>query len=82
MEQLVPINQTPPRWPRNARGIVDAQFTVTEQGEVTDIVVLDNPGRNLERAITRAMRQWRFEPVLFNGRPLPVRSSVRYTLQP
>jgi TonB family protein len=79
-DELIAIDRRAPRWPRNAEGTVSALFTVTENGEVTDIEVINNPPRNLERAALRAIRGWRFEPYLYNGRPLPVRSSVNFNL--
>ena len=57
------------------------QFTVTESGAVRDVVVVGNPPENLSREVRRAVGDWRFQPVLYRGRPLPVRSSVRVALR-
>ncbi len=80
VDQLVARQQVAPRWPRNANGTVAVLFTVTETGDVTDIDVINDPPRKLERAALRAISDWQFEPYLYNGRPLPVRSSVNFTL--
>jgi TonB family protein len=60
---------------------VEVQFTVSARGEVREFAVLDDSPKNLEQALRSAVRQWRFEPVLYNGGPIPVRSSVRFTFQ-
>lgn len=81
-DQLVPVSQEPPRLrrsPSDGEAVsVEVQFTVTENGDVSDVAVLGNPPQSLEEAVGRAVEKWRFKPVLYNGRPLPVRSSVRF----
>jgi TonB family protein len=81
IDRLVAVDQKPPRRPRfsDTDADVEVQFTVTERGDVRGVVVLDNPPQRLERAVRRAVQKWRFEPVLYKGRPVPVRSSVRLT---
>ena len=80
VDQLVARQRVAPTWPRNASGTVEVLFTVTETGDVSDIDIINNPPRNLERAALRAISDWQFEPYLYNGRPLPVRSSVSFTI--
>jgi len=85
VDRLVPLRQDLPTLPGNAFSgeeiAVEVQFTVTERGAVTDINVLDSPPRALEQALRRAVSEWRFEPVLDDGRPTQVRSSVRFTFR-
>lgn len=83
LEGLVAVNRQPPRIPRFAGSDVsfEVQFTVTMEGEVRDVAVLDDPPANLEEAARRAVGDWRFEPVIYEGRPIPVRSSVRFTFR-
>ena len=77
-EQLVALSQEPPAPGRgNDEITVEAEFTVSETGEVQDITLLGDPPPRIAREAERALGTWRFEPVLFNGRPLPVRSSVQ-----
>jgi TonB family protein len=84
-DQLVAISQAPPRIPRTAtpQGMtfVEVQFTVTDTGEVRDVEVLNAPPEDLAQVVRRAVSTWRFEPVLDNGRPIPVRSSARIDLR-
>jgi TonB family protein len=85
IDQLVALRQDLPELPRDAFSgdqiAVEVRFTVTERGEVTDIVVLDDPPPVMEQALRRAVSEWRFEPVRENGRPTPVRSGVRFTFR-
>jgi TonB family protein len=79
-DQLVPIRQEPPQMPRLRTNSlsVNVEFTVSESGGVLDVVVLGDPPENVKRTILRALRDWRFEPVLADERPVPVRSNVRF----
>ncbi len=82
-DKLVAVSQEPPRVSRRATSgsevAVDVQFTVTASGDVSDVAVQGDPPEKIARAVRRAVGKWRFEPVLDNGRPTPVRSSVRFT---
>lgn len=85
VDQLVPVTMDPPSVPRGATGAgdvaIEVRFTVTEAGAVSDVDVLDAPPEPLAQAVQTAVSEWRFEPVLDNGQPVPVRSSVRFTFQ-
>jgi TonB family protein len=72
-EQLVVISREVPAL---RRGSVEVEFTVTGQGDVRDIEILGNPPRRSANAVRRAVADWRFEPVLESGRPLPVRTRM------
>ncbi len=83
ISELTPIRQTAPRYPRSAprgaAGSVDLHLTVTETGDVRDVEVIGEPKEYFERAAVQAVRGWRFEPMMENGRPIPVRVAVRVT---
>ena len=84
-DQLVAISRQPPRLPRTvaagAQTFVEIHFTVTTGGEVRDVKVINTPPVKLVREVRRAVSEWRFEPVLFKGRPIPVRTSVRFDVR-
>jgi protein TonB len=72
-----------PRYPEKARqagviGIVILELTVGTDGSVTDARVLRSIPL-LDDAAVEAVRQWRFEPTLLNGRPVPVKMTVTVT---
>ncbi len=72
-----------PEYPRLAQrrsitGFVDISFTVTAEGTVEDIGILDSePGDQFDEAAREAIAQWRFEPPTENGVPVDRRVAVR-----
>jgi len=78
-----PLVRVPPVYPHRARvgnleGFVEVRFTVTRDGGVEDIEVVEAvPGNVFAGAATRAVTRWRFEPGLTGGEPVPVRMQVR-----
>lgn len=85
LSDLTPVRQEPPSYPRTAprgaSGSVEMHMTVTENGDVRDIEILGTPREYFERAAIQAVRNWRFEPVMENGQPIPVRVAVRVTFE-
>lgn len=59
-------------------GWVDVQFTVAETGKVSDISVMATsfPGV-FEDAAVKAVAQWRYKPVVRDGKAAPVRTQLR-----
>jgi protein TonB len=79
---LEQLTATEPAYPPGAlrdrvEGWVEVDFTVTEAGVVREIeIVAAEPRGVFEAAATAAIGQWRFQPRVVNGRPVPQRSSV------
>ena len=89
MTNLVPANQltllksVQPVYPSKAeakkmQGWVDVEFTVLETGKVKDVAVraASIPGL-FEDAAVKAVSQWRYQPILRDARPVPVRTQIR-----
>jgi protein TonB len=89
MTNLVPANQltllksVQPGYPAKAQakkleGWVDVEFTVSEAGKVKDVTVraASIPGV-FEDAAVKAVSQWRYQPILRDARPVPVRTQIR-----
>jgi TonB family protein len=59
-------------------GWVDVEFTVAETGKVRDVVVRATsiPGV-FEDAAVKAVSQWRYRPVVRDGKSVPVRTQIR-----
>jgi len=56
-------------------GVVTAEITVNEQGIVADARVLkSNPV--LDEAALKAVREWRYDPTMVDGRAVPVKMTV------
>ena len=52
------------------------EATVTERGDVADIKVISGPPMLIPAAI-KAVEEWKYEPTLINGRPVPVILTAR-----
>lgn len=80
-DRVVPIVRVNPVYPREAaknrvEGFVTAEFTITENGSVADIVVLESqPAGVFDQAATDALAKWRFKPHVEDGTPLPFRAT-------
>lgn len=71
-------NQTPKYPPRALRagveGSVSVRVEVDANGNATDVQVVERSGersRDLDRAVTDAVRKWRFEPAMKDGKAVP-----------
>ncbi|MCY1415313.1 hypothetical protein D9M71_307910 [compost metagenome] len=71
---IKPLRMDPPVYPRMAlsRGVegrVKVLFTITSDGRIDDIQVLESvPSRMFDNAVRVAMQKWRFEPRVSGGR--------------
>ena len=83
VSSLTRVRYVAPRYPRSAerRGIsgwVDVVFTVSIDGTVTDVGVLNSePGDVFVNAATKAVEKWEFEAVIENGRLVEKQAAVR-----
>jgi TonB family protein len=73
----------PPEFPLGAReramgGWVDLQFMVMMDGSVGDIsVAAADPAGLFEAPATEAVRKWKYQPILRDGKPINQRARVR-----
>jgi TonB family protein len=63
-------------WPSFHPYVVRVELCVSEEGEVTDAVLLSNASARLDPLVLDAVRTWRYEPRLVAGRPDPFCHSV------
>ena len=83
ISQLTRTNYVSPKYPRSAQrrntsGWVDLGFTVGRDGSVHSIEIIDSsPGTVFDGAATKAVSQWRFDPVVENGQAVEKRAAVR-----
>ena len=59
----------------NIDGVVTAEITVNEQGVVADARVL-NSNPVLDEAALKAVREWRYDPTMVDGKAVPVKMTV------
>ncbi len=77
------IHYVGPKYPRSAQrrdiaGWVDLAFTVTTSGEVAEIEILNAEPENIfDKAATRAVAQWLFEPATEDNVPIEKRIALR-----
>jgi protein TonB len=85
---LTPLKTVQPKYPAKAdrdrlEGWVELDFTVTDSGEVKDVAVhgASAPGV-FEQAASEALSQWRYRPVLRDGKPVAQRARIRVRFKP
>jgi TonB family protein len=72
-----------PKFPASTRGRsvdgwVELEFTVRTDGSTADIVVTNSsPRKTFDSVAINAVEQWRYKPVLRDGKPVDQRASVR-----
>ena len=76
------LEKVEPEYPELARrariqGTVMVQAVIGRDGTVEDAQIVQSSHRLLEEASLEAVRQWRYAPVLLNGRPVRVTFVVR-----
>lgn len=85
---VIPIVRVNPNYPRAAvenqvEGFVTAEFTITPDGSVADIVVLNSePADVFNQVATDALAKWRFKPWIKDGTALPFRATqtIEFTI--
>jgi len=77
------LRNVPPRYPTtavraNQEGWVEVAFTVTPEGTVDDVKVVDAEPRHVfDRAATEAVSRWKFQPATQDGNPVPSQDKRR-----
>ena len=85
MEKLV-THRVDPEYPAAGRraklqGVIALDLVVGRDGSVVDVKALNGPDV-LAKAATEALRWWRFEPYLVEGRPVLVETTVAVEFKP
>ena len=78
----IAIQRSKPQYPRDAirnkiEGVVVVRAHIDKNGSVSDATTVSGPQELTDTAIT-AVRQWRFQPALQGGRPVPYEQEVRF----
>jgi protein TonB len=74
--EAMPLVRIEPEYPMNARqngieGWAVVEFTVSAAGTVKDAVVIaSEPGTVFDRAAINAVRKWKYNPKIVDGRPV------------
>ncbi len=84
--EAFPLVRMEPRYPRRAlqrgiEGFVDLEFTISETGNVEDARVVNaEPGHIFDGAALRAIKKWKYKPMVVDGKPVK-RHGVTVTLE-
>jgi TonB family protein len=80
---LARVEYVAPKFPaatrnRNMSGWVELEFTVRADGSTSDIVVTNSsPRKTFDAAAISAVGQWRYKPVMRDGKAVDQRASIR-----
>ena len=84
MPQVIPETRVQPDFPGRLSkaekdGWVLLSVIVHRDGTLSDVMVLraQPAGWGLEEAATKAVEQWRYEPALYQGKPVTVQHTIR-----
>lgn len=86
---VVPIVRITPIYPRKAaikgiEGWVKLEFTITQDGGVTDVKILGaKPRRMFNRAAIKSILRWKFKPRVVSGKAVAIRATqtIEFRLQ-
>lgn len=74
------IKTAPLQYPKQARkknieGTVVLDVLINPNGSVKSVKVTDGP-KELTKAAVKSVKQWRYQPVMLNGKPVAVETTV------
>src|SRR5262249_41455679 len=75
VDAVAPVGGQPPLHEH-----VVLEFTITEDGVVHDIVVVESAGAVWDDATVDALKQWRFKPALHQGKTVASRTQLRFNV--
>jgi periplasmic protein TonB len=75
--RAIPIVRIPPQYPhrpltRGIEGWVILEFTITITGTVEEVRIVESePAGVFDRSASRAIKRWKYQPKLVEGKPVP-----------
>jgi TonB family protein len=80
----VAIRQRMPSWnqqatPRNTAGLL--HITIDDQGTVTSAIMVTPTDLFYDNEVLVAAKQWKYEPAMSNGRPIPSEKDITFVLK-
>ncbi|MEO0422016.1 MAG: energy transducer TonB [Pseudomonadota bacterium] len=87
--EYLPIVKVAPIYPRRAlqrglEGYVIVEFTVSRQGTVKDVIVIESTSSLFDRAAVEAAQKFKYKPRVVNGEPIEVpgvRNQITFKLE-
>jgi TonB family protein len=62
----------------HAEGVLVAQITVNEKGNIAKIVILDTPAASIGKSAALAINRWRFQPFTVDGHAVNVTGKLTF----
>ena len=59
-------------------GVVVVQLDIDEQGNITQLNIIETPDPALTAPLSDALRQWQFKPPHLNGQPITIRGKLTF----
>jgi TonB family protein len=85
----VTIHEERPTYPveslrRGIGGVAVAELSIGADGTVRSVAILESPDSRIASSVTRALRQWTFQPLIIAEfpDPLPVRGKLTFYFVP
>ncbi len=80
------IKEVKPVYPEEARkqgisGVVLLSVRSSEQGNIVGVKIVKSPHELLSKAAVEAVKQWKYEPMLIKGKPMPIIFTVTVTFR-
>ncbi len=80
------IKKVDPIYPDEARkegisGVVLLSVRSNEQGNIVGVKIVKSPHELLSKAAVEAVKQWKYEPMLIKGKPMPIIFTVTMTFK-
>ena len=75
VDAVLPVSAPPPLHEH-----VVLEFTITEDGVVHDVVVIESAGEAWDQAAVDALTQWRFKPALHQGKTVASRTQLTFNV--
>ena len=80
------IKKVNPIFPEEARkkgisGVVILSVRADEQGNIVRVKIVKSPHELLSKAAAEAVKQWKYEPMLIKGKPMPIIFTVTMTFK-
>ncbi len=77
MKPPILVKKVAPRYPKKAKanrieGTVIIQAVIDKKGKVEDVTVLRGVDPSLDKSAVRAVKKWRYEPAMVDGKPVRV----------
>lgn len=72
-----------PKYPEKAvksksAGVAVAEITVSEDGSVMNVKILESPNKLIDASMTEALKQWKFYSFYLNGQPQKVTGKITF----